>query len=142
MFSHLLRHLGWFAGLAVIFALAKPSPTRAQTSPVLSGPDLEASTVPVVSLDELGRSQVKMLPTARYRSAMSSASSAVHDSVVAVLDEHSERQAKAGQRWTLQTIGVGLGLTGQIGLGPLVSITASPRVRFIFSNSKSPVYPD
>jgi hypothetical protein len=100
----------------------------------------EMDQVPVIGLDENEAAVVNTIPLEKFQETMKTAFSAVQGSLLSVLDAH-EASLKATS-WRLQTIGIGIGLQGQLGLGPVWNITASPRLRLIFTNSNQPVYPD
>jgi hypothetical protein len=63
----------------------------------------------------------------------------VNDSTLPSL-KAQERNAPPRSRWMLRDIVVGIGLSFSAGLGPIFSLTASPRLRFIFSNSTHPAH--
>ena len=45
------------------------------------------------------------------------------------------------KHWKLQTLVVGVGLGAEFGVGPVLKVKASPRLRVVFSRSTDPVLP-
>jgi len=80
------------------------------------------------------------LPVSNYTRFLTTALGSVNDSVAPVLS--NRRVPQTQPRWGLNSIGVGLGVSGQIGLGPLFNMTITPQLRLVFSDSKNPVYPN
>lgn len=101
----------------------------------------ETDSIPIVSLDSAGNSAVKVIPSSVYQKTMGDAFTSINASVLPVAEANSA-QSSANPKWTLQAIGVGLGVTGQVGAGPIVSIAATARARLIFTNCANAVYPD
>ncbi len=115
-----------------------------------AGDRSRAAKVTVIGIDALGKAVGMDLPADRYQQSLAAGLSAVNTSIRPALSEKSaqpERTSPAtgpttGQKsWNLRTIGVGVGLKGEIGLGPLFSVSLSPRLRLIFTNSVEPIYP-
>lgn len=103
--------------------------------------DEEDLNVAVVGLDKAGNQVVRSIPAAVYTKSMTAAFSAVHRSMLPVLADRVE-PARGRPAWRLRTLGVGLGLAGTIGLGPLISATAAAKLRLVFTNSANPTFPD
>jgi hypothetical protein len=97
--------------------------------------------ITVVGLDENHQALEKSVPFSHYQKSMSAVFSAVRDSVEPELESQSSRMPSR-RRWELRTLAVGCAVTAQIGLGPIFNISATPRLRLIFTNTTSPVYPD
>lgn len=128
MHSPYCRFIGPFLA---IFALS----SEAWASPPAEEP------VTLIGLGAHGESVVRSVPAADYRESLGAVISAVQDSVQPVLDADSVSPPKR-QKWALRTVAVGCTITSQIGIGPIWSISPEARLRLIFSNSTSPVYPD
>jgi hypothetical protein len=103
--------------------------------------DEEDLDVAVVGLDKAGNAIQRSIPAAVYTRSMAATFSAVHRSLLPSLALRIEPAPKQ-KAWRLRALGVGLGLSGSIGLGPIISVTASPKLRLVFTNSANPVYPD
>lgn len=99
-------------------------------------------SVPVVGLDKDGQSIVNFVPFPEYRGTMTLVFSSVRDSIIPALKNRTTTAAARVPSWHLQTIGVGVGLTGSIGLGPIWNLTGFGRLRLIFANCDNPLYPD
>jgi hypothetical protein len=78
------------------------------------------------------------IPVPAFAGMLTTALTSVGDSITPVL-ERSEAQRKS---WQLNSVGVGLGLSGQIGIGPLLHVSVTPQLRLVFTNSLTPVYPN
>jgi hypothetical protein len=105
----------------------------------LGGP--REDTVALVGLGEQGETVVKSIPLADYTQSVGAMISTVQTSVEPALTSH-EQNAIPAASWELRTVAVGCTITAQIGLGPIWSISPQARLRLVFSNSTSPVYPD
>jgi hypothetical protein len=99
----------------------------------------EDQAIPIVGLDERGSASVKLIPHSVYQKSLREAYSTVHESAISALESQKQDPHSS---WTLQTIGIGVGLCLQAGLGPIYSVSGSGRIRFVFSNALNPVYPD
>jgi hypothetical protein len=107
-----------------------------------AGDRSRAGKVIVIGIDALGKSVGVDLPADRYRQSLVAGLSAVNSSIRPALSEKVALPNPSSQKtWNLRTIGVGVGLKGEIGLGPIFSISLSPRLRLIFTNSVDPIYP-
>jgi hypothetical protein len=80
------------------------------------------------------------MPVPVYTRFLTKALGTANDSLAPVLAKRGTPQAQSN--WGLNSIGVGLGVSGQIGIGPLFNITITPQLRLVFSDSKNPVYPN
>lgn len=94
----------------------------------------------LIGRDALGASAVQTVSAETFRENLSHTFATVQDSLVPELETHAALPDK--NVLELRTVAVGIGLTGQIGLGPIFHISLTPKIRLVFSNSKSPVYPD
>lgn len=103
--------------------------------------DDEGLNIAVIGLDKAGRQVVQVVPTAMYTKSMTAAFSAVHRSMLPVLAERAE-PPRERIIWRLRTLAVGLGLSGVIGLGPIISATVAAKLRLVFTNSSNPTFPD
>lgn len=104
-----------------------------------SSEDSGTDQMPIVGLDALRKSAVKTVSLSDYESSIGAAFSSVQDSITPALDAHSSQRKSA---WSVRTIAVGIAVNAQVGIGPIFSVSATPHLRLIYSNSKSPVYPD
>jgi hypothetical protein len=92
--------------------------------------------IPLLGFDDGGVLVARYATDRQFSEELSLATAQVKESVfLALRDAHPE------QRDTLRTVAIGLGFNLSAGLGSLVSIGVSPRVRFVFSNSQVPVVP-
>jgi hypothetical protein len=94
---------------------------------------------PEDQISVVGTDGIQFVSTSIFQGGLKRAIEFVVDSIFPVLKKHSVPESKP---WGLQTIGVGIGASAQAGLGPLWNITATPRVRLIFTRGANPVYPD
>jgi hypothetical protein len=108
-----------------------PTPTPAVDAPVT-----------LVGLGTDGQEIVKTIPALDYSQSVAAVVNTVQGSITPTLEAEDVSTAVATPKWSLRTIAVGCTITSQIGLGPIWSISPSARLRIIFSNSTSPVYPD
>jgi hypothetical protein len=108
-------------------------------TPAHSSRSSRGDSVIVIGLDQKKRVSAQAVPLPHYVHFLSSALGVVNDSFVPALaaDRH-----EADSAWQLRTIGIGLGLQGQLGLGPIIYVDVSSKVLLVFTNSKNPVYPD
>jgi len=102
----------------------------------------DATEIPIIGLNENNESVVKMIPMKHYQSSMTSAMSAVQDSMIPALESNGAKSKGKKRRWRMDTVGVGIGLSATIGLGPIVSVSPSAHLRLVFTRSPNPVYPD
>ena len=100
-----------------------------------------AQEVPIVGMDKNHQAFVKFIPIKNFKSNIRTIAGSIHDSVLVALKNHNDEAANSPS-WELQTIGVGVGVNAQIGLGPIWSVNITPRLRLIYSNSTNPVYPN
>jgi hypothetical protein len=101
----------------------------------------EDLNVAIVGLDKAGNQVVQSIPAGVYTKSMAAAFSAVHRSMLPALADRVEAP-KGRPIWRLRTLGVGLGLSGMIGLGPIISATVAAKLRLVFTNSANPTFPD
>ncbi len=110
--------------------------SRASGNPDPSG------TIYLIAQDIGGHSIVQSVPEQTFTTNLSSVFSAVQGGLLPALKSHEAQAATTSPgNLELRTVGVGVGLIGQIGLGPLFNILLNPRLRLVFSNSKTPDYP-
>lgn len=95
-----------------------------------------ATDLPLVGLDRDGNPVELFVKKEKYQKQMTEAIDGVQTSALPVLEKH-EKSAP----WSLRTIVVGIGLSVQVGIGPIIKLTAAPRFRALFSNSNDPVIP-
>ena len=104
-----------------------------------------AEDISVLGLDQEGHSVVQVLSEEDYLTRLQGALQGVHDSIVPVLQSSTSlgnSEPRPSGKWKLRTISVGTGLAGQIGPAPLLSATARGRFRMVYTNSKTPIFPD
>ncbi len=92
--------------------------------------------IPLLGLDNSGNFITRFASDRQFHDELSKASSQVNESTSIAL-----RTSPQDQSGKLRTVAVGLGFNVTLGLGPALSIGASPRIRFIFSNSRAPIIP-
>lgn len=107
-----------------------------------SAADNTSDQLTVLGLDAMGSIKAVSIPVKLFRNRMGTALSSVQDSLLPALENATDKTPASIKRLQLRSLGVGVGITGQFGLGPLINVTLSPRLRMVFSNSLSPVYPD
>ncbi len=92
--------------------------------------------IPLLGLDDSGEFVERFASDRQFAEELRLATAQVRESTFLAL-----RDARHEPTDTLRTVAVGLGFNLSAGLGSVVSIGVSPRVRFIFSNSQVPVVP-
>ena len=97
--------------------------------------------VPIVGMDQNHQSFVKFVPIKTFKFNIRAIAGSIHNSVLVALKSHNQ-EAVNKPSWELQTIGVGVGVNAQIGLGPIWNVNITPRLRLIYSNSTNPIYPN
>lgn len=111
--------------------------------------DVQASMT-IVGMDQDRSSVVKTVPRVAFQESLGAALTAIHQSILPTLNQTFEgsstlscsQTATEGSEWSLRTVGVGVGMSAKVGLGPIWNVSLAPRVRLIFTNSTNPVYPD
>lgn len=106
-----------------------------------------SAVIPLLGVDRDRNSIVKVVPKDGFQQTLYSAISSVHDSILPTLEQSFEGGSsmtcsKPSAGWSLRTVGVGVGMSAQIGLGPIWNMTVTPHLRLIFTNTKNPAYPD
>jgi len=103
-------------------------------------------SIAIIGLDQEGQAVTKWVPKKIWNDHLLGSLNAVQDSLrpsLLRLDENAYiKNNESFKAWELRTIAIGVGLNAQFGLGPLFSVTLSPKFKLIFSNSRNPVYPD
>lgn len=95
----------------------------------------------VIRLDSTREASAIAVPEADYRRIVSTALTSVNQSMIPVLEKRRSAEPSSAPM-VLNSLGVGLNLAAQIGLGPLLSITVSPQLRLVYTDSDNPVFPD
>jgi hypothetical protein len=122
----MFRNMFW-----IVLFLTAASSASAESS--------DTDQIPIVGLNALHQSAVQTVSISDYQSSIGSAFSAVQDSITPALEAHASQKKPS---WSVRTIAIGIAVSAQIGIGPIFSVSATPHLRLIYSNSKSPVYPD
>jgi hypothetical protein len=128
----LLGSLGVLTILVLFFSLFYSSPAHSSRSS-------RGDTLVVIGMDAARRPTAQAVPLPEYVRFLSGSLGVVSDSFSPAITTKAQ---EASGTWQLNSIGVGLGLTGQIGLGPIFYISVTPQLRLVFSDSKNPVYPN
>ncbi len=92
--------------------------------------------IPLLGMDDSGSILERYASDEEFREELTKATSQVNHSTFTAL-----RSSGQDQSGMLRTVVVGLGFTFQGGLGPFITASAQPKVRFGFSNSKKPITP-
>jgi hypothetical protein len=121
------------AALATLCALLGASPAAHA---------LEGAELPVVGLDRHHKEFAVSVSEQEYSGTLGRILTTVHDSALSALDEHERASSDRLPELMLRDVCVGVGLNFTIGLGPIYSVSAAPRVRMTFSNSTHPISPD
>lgn len=95
-----------------------------------------ATDLPLVGLDKDGAPVQMFVKKEKYQEQMAAALKGVQSSALPVLEKH-----EAANKWSLRTIMIGIGLSVEVGIGPILKLGAAPRFRALFSNSTDPVIP-
>lgn len=95
-----------------------------------------AKDLPMIGIDQDGHPVEVFVKKEKYRKQLTDAVKGVQTSALPVLDKH-EKSAP----WSLRTIVIGVGLSIEVGIGPILKLGAAPRFRALFSNSSDPVLP-
>lgn len=121
------------AALSVLLSFAFMQASRAS--------EAAADKILLIGLDAQRNQTLNEIPASEYRRNLSLAFSAVNNSILPSLRGLESRSTKQ-RAWHFSSVAVGLGLSAQLGLGPIFSITAYTRLRLIFANSLNAIYPD
>jgi hypothetical protein len=96
----------------------------------------------LISFDSLGQASGHAIPVHLYQDSVATALKAVNKAMLPVLERRGEEAENSPVSWELNSVGVGLGLTFRVGLGPLIYLTINPQLRLVFSGSDNPIYPN
>ncbi len=107
---------------------------------VLSGLSAQAESnanknITLVGVDESGKEFTLPVPKSVYNERFVAGTSEVANSTVTVLNRHNRTP------WKMRTFVVGMGVSFEIGIGPIVKMSFVPRARLIFSNQKDVLLP-
>jgi hypothetical protein len=97
--------------------------------------------VPMIGLDDSGNPVERYVEEAILKEEFNRASGQVEDSTFVALKNELQSPAAMAQAGSLREVVVGLGFNLSGGLGPVVTMGVSPKVRFVFSNRVEPVIP-
>ncbi len=89
--------------------------------------------VTAIGIDALGKAVGVEIPESKYRQSLQAGMTAVSASFQNTLNK-TKNTNNPPTAWRMQSIGVGIGLSGEFGLGPLINISLSPSMRLIFTN--------
>jgi hypothetical protein len=92
--------------------------------------------LPIVGFDKNHCQTDALLPKTHYKHLFRKIVTDMHDSAKPVLERQKKRPG-----WMLRHVAVGVGVSATVGLGPIYSLTAKPRIRMVFSNSTHPEHP-
>jgi hypothetical protein len=135
------RRRGRIGGKALASGLAVVAASLLyQGRPAFSSGESPADRVYVIAANANQKLAAQPVPVPEYTRFLSTAMGSVNESIKPVLEKRSA--ASQPQPWGLNSIGVGLGLNGQIGLGPIINVTVQAGLRLVFSDSKNPIYPN
>jgi hypothetical protein len=95
-----------------------------------------ADGVPMIGLDDKNQYIERFAEEGQYQQMMGQTVNQVQDSTFPAL--YATQGETSGM---LRSLSVGLGFTFEGGLGPIVKIGVSPKIRFVFSNSTKPFIP-
>jgi len=122
--------------MRAMLKLFRSSIAFAVVIPAIAG----AEGIPVVGLDKDHHERAVIVSQQDYVTAVSDVINNVNQSTLLTLQRQDANQGKSS--WMLRDVCIGLGFSFEIGLGPIWSLTAAPRVRLGFSNSTHPKIPD
>lgn len=94
------------------------------------------ATIPVVSEDGEGKSLAEEISSEEYSDELKAMVSTVNDSMTEALVTQDTIAS-----WKLTTVMVGVGISAEVGIGPIVRVRAVPRFRLAFSKNDDPVLP-
>jgi hypothetical protein len=89
-----------------------------------------------IGIDNDGNAIDEPVDAASYSEEFQAIVGSVSESALPVLN-----RSTTAKRWQLQTIVVGVGLGMEFGVGPLIKIKATPRLRVLFSRTDDPIVP-
>jgi hypothetical protein len=95
-------------------------------------------SIPIVTLDSNNQIVETKVTKDIYVAQNFAAASDIHDSILPALDK-AEESGKPSS-WNLRAIGVGIGITAEVGVGP-VGVGFLPKMRLIFTNHSNPLPP-
>jgi hypothetical protein len=115
-----------------------PSNTNLNDRPESSLAILGDDEIPLVSLDGTNHvTETKVSESAFIAQTFNSALT-INDSLLPVLDKAEESNKPSD--WNLRAFEVGIGVAGEIGVGP-VGVGFMPKMKFIFTNHSNPLPP-
>jgi hypothetical protein len=131
--SALARLKNFAAPLLLCLILVGPSAMTQETS---------GDQIVLVGLDAMKHSVSHKIPAEDYSRNLTLAFGSVNDSLLPVLEEHQAVAPNQSRGWHLNAVGIGIGISGSVGLGPIINITSAAQIRLVFTNSKKPIYPN
>lgn len=107
------------------------------------GRERQPEKVAVIGINTLGQAVTHEVPVDVYTEVLATAVSSVQGAIIPALrSAEGQRSLSSQKSWQLRTVGVGVGLSGQIGMGPIINVTLSSQLRLVFTNSTEPTYPE
>ncbi|MGZ3749497.1 MAG: hypothetical protein ACXVB4_16400 [Pseudobdellovibrionaceae bacterium] len=103
--------------------------------------DSSEDSIAIISIDAAGKSISKSISAKIFKQNLMASVRSVKSAIQPKLSL-MDKKSIHNNAWSLRTVGVGIGMSGQFGLGPLIHITLSPKIRLVFTNSLHPIYPD
>ena len=97
---------------------------------------INPSSIPVVGTDGQGRSIDEEVPETEYSEHLQAIVTTVNDSMTEAL---SKQNAVAS--WKLTSVVVGIGLSAEVGVGPIIKAKIAPRFRILFSKNNDAIAP-
>jgi hypothetical protein len=95
-----------------------------------------AADIPMIGFDSNGNANEFEIPQETYEKNLALAVQSVRQSTLSALN--AQRQT---QTWLLQSVTVGISADIEVGNELIFKVTAVPRFRLVFSNSKEPLTP-
>lgn len=91
--------------------------------------------LPIIGEDGEGRPKTFFVKEKLFVSNTQDLLDSVQETTLLSLEKNQSHQ------WLLRTAVVGLGVKFEVGVGPIIKVSATPKIRMAFSNSQQPVIP-
>jgi hypothetical protein len=92
--------------------------------------------IPLIGMDDHNKYYEYMVDDKEYAKNLKMLFESSDQAIKPALEESVKKSS-----WSLSTVVVGLGLKGEAGVGPVLTISVSPRFRLAYSNSPKPYVP-